>query len=120
MNMKAIEIISIPVTDQGRAKEFYLNLGFELMVEAPFEAGQKWVQLAFPKSEVSITLVTWFKNMPPGCIDGLVIQTDDIKSEISALAEKGIVAGQIDTTPWGQFAALKDPDGNRLSLHERR
>ena len=120
--MKAIEIISIPVTDQAKAKEFYMNLGFELMVEAPapFEEGKKWIQLAFPDSEVSITLVTWFKNMPPGCIDGLVIQTDDIKEEIAALAAKGIVAGQVDTTPWGQFAALKDPDGNRISLHQRR
>ena len=118
--MKAIEIISIPVTDQEKAKVFYLNLGFELMVEAPFEEGKKWVQLAFPESEVSITLVTWFTNMPPGCIDGLVIQTDDINAEISALAEKGIEVGKIDTTPWGQFAALEDPDGNRISLHQRR
>jgi len=118
--MKSIEIISIPVTDQAKAKEFYINLGFELMVEAPFEEGKQWVQLAFPDSEVSITLVTWFKNMPPGCIDGFVIQTDDINAEIAALAAKGIIAGQVDTTPWGLFAALKDPDGNRISLHQRR
>ncbi|RYY13966.1 MAG: glyoxalase [Chitinophagaceae bacterium] len=118
--MKAIEIISIPVTDQAKAKEFYLNLGFEIMVEAPFEEGKKWVQLAFPDSEVSITLVTWLKNMPAGSIDGLVIQTDDIKAEIETLTSKGIATGPIDTTPWGQFATVKDPDGNRLSLHQRR
>jgi predicted enzyme related to lactoylglutathione lyase len=116
--MKSIEIISIPVTDQARAKEFYLQLGFKVIVEAPFEGGQKWVQLGFPGSAVSITLVTWFDNMPPGCINGLVIKTDDLDKEIEELAAKGINAGKVDQTPWGKFAAVTDPDGNRLSLHE--
>jgi catechol 2,3-dioxygenase-like lactoylglutathione lyase family enzyme len=116
--MKAIEIISIPVTDQARAKTFYLNLGFELIVEAPFEGGQQWVQLGFPGSAVSITLVTWFDNMPAGCINGLVIKTDNLANEIQELSARGISAGKIDQTPWGKFASVIDPDGNRLSLHE--
>ncbi|GAA4086288.1 VOC family protein [Mucilaginibacter panaciglaebae] len=116
--MKAIEIISIPVTDQARAKAFYLQLGFELITEAPFEGGNQWIQLGFPGSSVSITLVTWFENMPAGCINGLVIQTDDIARDIEELTAKGISVGKVDQTPWGKFAAVIDPDGNRLSLHQ--
>ena len=116
--MKAIEIISIPVTDQARAKEFYLQLGFEVMIEAPFEGDKKWVQMGFPGSAISVTLVTWFDNMPPGCIDGLVIKTDDIAQDIANLTAKGITVGAIDQTPWGKFAAVTDPDGNRISLHQ--
>jgi len=117
--MKSISIISIPVTDQQAAKQFYLNLGFTLLVEAPFDKGQKWVQLALPGQEaVSITLVTWFENMPAGSVNGFVITTDDIKKDIEELATKGITVGQIDQTPWGQFAAVTDPDGNRLSLRQ--
>jgi predicted enzyme related to lactoylglutathione lyase len=121
--MKSIEIISIPVTDQARAKEFYLNLGFEVLVETSFQGysktgnEQRWIQMCFPGSPVSITLTTWFDNMPAGCIDGLVIKTDDLDKEIAALAAKGITAGKIDETPWGKFASVIDPDGNRLSLH---
>jgi len=115
--MKTIEIISIPVTDQARAKAFYLQLGFELITEAPFAGGQQWIQLGFPGSSVSITLVTWFDNMPAGCINGLVIKTDNLTKEIEALTAKGISVGKIDETPWGKFAAVIDPDGNRLSLH---
>jgi predicted enzyme related to lactoylglutathione lyase len=118
--MKSIEIISIPVTDQARSKEFYLQLGFSLLVEAPFGGGSQWVQLALPGSDVSITLVTWFDNMPPGCINGLVIKTDDLAREIEELTAKGITVGKIDQTPWGKFAAVIDPDGNRLSLHQDR
>jgi predicted enzyme related to lactoylglutathione lyase len=116
--MKSIEIVSIPVTDQQRAKEFYLNLGFEVQVEAPFEGDKKWVQMALPgTSDLSITLVTWFDNMPAGCINGLVIKTDSLEADLEALAAKGITIGQIDKTPWGRFAAVVDPDGNRISLH---
>src|ERR671912_2365002 len=99
--MKSIEIISIPVTDQVRAKEFYIKLGFQVIVEAPFEAGKQWVQLGLPGSDVSITLVTWFDNMPPGCINGFVIKTDDIETDIKMLAEKGITAGPAERSPWG-------------------
>jgi catechol 2,3-dioxygenase-like lactoylglutathione lyase family enzyme len=116
--MKSIEIISIPVTDQQKAKEFYQKLGFEIIVEAPFEAGQKWIQMGYPNSKVSITLVTWFENMPAGCINGFVIKTDDLLQDKTELEAKGITTGKIDQTPWGQFMAVTDPDGNRISLHQ--
>lgn len=116
--MKSIEIISIPVTDQARSKDFYLQLGFKVLVEAPFQGGQKWIQMGLSDNTVSITLVTWFDNMPPGCINGLVIKTDDLEKDIRELTANGISVGTIDNTPWGQFAAIIDPDGNRLSLHQ--
>lgn len=116
--MKSISIISIPVTDQQAAKEFYLKLGFKLIVEAPFDT-HKWVQMALPGQEkVSITLVTWFPNMPAGSVNGFVINTDDLDKEIRELTVKGITVGNIDQTPWGKFAAVTDPDGNRLSFHQ--
>lgn len=42
--MKAIEILSIPVTDQQAAKTFYLKLGFEIIVEATSKnkPGSRW------------------------------------------------------------------------------
>lgn len=42
--MKAIEIITIPVSNQQKAKEFYSKLGFELIIEAPSHDGQTWIQ----------------------------------------------------------------------------
>lgn len=118
--MKSFEIISIPVRDQLQARDFYLKLGFEVRVEAPFEGGKKWIQMGFPGSEPSISLVTWFDNMPAGCINGLVIKTDDLAKSIEEMSAKGVAVGQIDQTPWGKFAAVVDPDGNRLSFHEGR
>jgi catechol 2,3-dioxygenase-like lactoylglutathione lyase family enzyme len=117
--MKSITIISIPVTDQDAAKQFYLNLGFKLLVEGPFGPGQNWVQLALPGQEaLSITLVTWFPELKPGCIRGFVIDVDNLTDETKELNAKGIEVGTVDETPWGKFAAVKDPDGNTWSLHE--
>ncbi|SRR2546423_9792394 len=117
--MKTIEIISIPVTNQERSKEFYLKLGFQIIVEAPMGNGQTWVQLGLPNQATSITLVNWYKAMSPGSLQGIILETADIEKEIQELKKKGIEAGKTDNTPWGKFAPLTDPDGNGLSLHQK-
>jgi predicted enzyme related to lactoylglutathione lyase len=108
--MKTIEIISLSVTDQQKAKEFYMNLGFQIIVEAPMGNGQTWVQLGLPGQTTSISLMNF---------QSVIIETDDIEKETRELKTKGIEAGKIDDTPWGKFAQLKDPDGNGLTLHQK-
>jgi predicted enzyme related to lactoylglutathione lyase len=115
--MRSIEIISIPVTDQQVAKEFYLKMGFSIIIEAPFQGGSNWIQLGLPDGGTTITLVNWFPELRPGSIQGFVIKCDDINASIAELKEKGIEAGKVDETPWGRFATVKDPDGNSWSLH---
>ncbi|HMH32070.1 MAG TPA: VOC family protein [Puia sp.] len=108
--MNAIKIIMIPVSDQQKAKEFYMKLGFQIKVEAPMEHGQTWIELALPNQSTSIALVNFH---------GIIFETGDIAKEIEELNAKGIEVGKIDHKPWGKFAWLKDPDGNGLSLHQK-
>jgi len=115
--MKAIEIISVPVTDQQKAKQFYLDFGFTLMIENPFQGDAMWIQLGLPEGETSITLVNWFPGLQPGSLQGFVIKCDDLDADIERLKAKGITVGNADETPWGRFATVKDPDGNAWSLH---
>lgn len=100
----------IPVSDQQKAKEFYLNLGFELILEAPSEHGETWIQLGLPDQGTTISLAKF---------QGIICETVDIEKEISRLKTKGIEVGKIDSTPWGRFAWLKDLDGNGLCLHQK-
>ena len=117
--MKAIEIVSIPVSDQERAQDFYVNkLGLKVVAEAPFDK-HKWIQLAFPGGGPSITLVTWFDSMPAGSVKGLVVGTEDIEAEKALLESRGVVTGPVEKMPWGSFMTVKDPDGNALSLHQK-
>ena len=57
--------------------------------------------------------------MPAGSVRGLVIKTDNLDKDIADLKAKGLEVGDVDTTPWGRFATVKDPDGNALSLHAK-
>ena len=100
----------IPVTDQQRAKEYYLKLGFQVVAEQSDEHGGVWLQMALPGENTTISLARFH---------GLIFETDNIEDEIRVLASKGVEAGKIDDTPWGRFAWLKDPDGNGLCLHQR-
>ncbi|MDB5257385.1 MAG: Glyoxalase-like domain protein [Chitinophagaceae bacterium] len=118
-NMKAIEVVSIPVSDQQRSKAFYLSIGFVLVLEAPMDEKANWIQLGLPNGGASITLVTWFPKMPPGSFQGLVIATDDIAKDREFLSTKGVAVGLTDETPWGKFAQITDPDGNGLTLHQK-
>src|SRR5258706_14273408 len=108
--MKAIEIITIPVADQQKAKSFYMKLGFQVIAEAPMEHGETWLQLGLPGQATSIALLKFH---------GIICETGDIEKETDELKTKGIEVGKIDNTPWGRFAWLKDMDGNGLCLHQK-
>jgi len=108
--MKAIEIIMVPVKDRQKAKEFYLKLGFQVIIETPDPHGDTWIQLGLPNQTTTISLASF---------QGIIFETDNIEKEISALKTKGIDVGNIDETPWGKFAWLKDLDGNGLCLHQK-
>lgn len=108
--MKSVEIIMIPVSDQQKAKQFYLNLGFELIMEAPSDHGENWIQMGLPGSNVTISLAKFY---------GIILETEDIQAKIQALKELGIIVEQIHEIPWGKFAWLKDLDGNSLCLHQK-
>lgn len=65
MRLGVIELVSVPVTDQARSKEFYEDkLGFKVISDDQF-GDQRWVQLEPPGGGVNITLVTWFEEMRP-------------------------------------------------------
>ena len=110
MTMKSIDIIMLPVKDQQKAKEFYLSLGFQVAVEAPGAHGDTWIQMGLPGGNTTISLAGF---------QAIICETMDIEAEVKTLAAKGIAVGNIDDTPWGRFAWLKDLDGNSLCLRQR-
>ena len=117
--LNRIDIVSIPVSDQAKAKSFYVDLlGFEVVRENPMGPDRQWVEVAPPGAETSITLVTWFDSMPPGSVQGLVLDTSDIESAHETLSNRGLEIGNIENAPWGKFATFSDPDNNGWVLQE--
>jgi len=117
MSLTRIQLLSVPVADQDRARDFYVGtLGFDLVADSPMGPAQRWVQVRPRGGQTSITLVTWFATMPPGSLKGLVIETDDLEGDIKALAARGLTIGDIQTAPYGRYVTFDDPDGNGLVL----
>jgi predicted enzyme related to lactoylglutathione lyase len=115
-----ISVLSVPVSDQDRAKAFYADvLGFEVLSDSPFGEGMRWVQLAPAGAQTSITLTTWLDDFPPGSLRGVILSVADLDAEVAAYRERGgELDGEVMDTPWGRFQGIKDPDGNRYSFHQ--
>jgi len=119
MKINRIDIISIPVSDQEKSKKFYEEiLGFEIIKDNPMPPDRRWIQLAPPNAETSITLVTWFDNMPPGSFQGGVLDTDDIQADYQKLKSEDLELSPLKEAPWGKYTTFSDPDGNGWVLQQ--
>lgn len=120
MAMKAVVVVSVPVSDQERAKDFYVNkLGFELQRDDRSVPGMRWVQVAPKGGSTALTLVTWFASMPPGSLQGLVFTSHNLKADYETLVARGVeFQGPPKQQPWGTEAVFRDPDGNRIVLQQ--
>ncbi len=121
MPVTHVDVVSVPVSDQDRAKAFYVDaLGFELLSDTPMGDGARWVQVGPTGGQASLNLVTWFPSMPAGSLRGLVLLCDDVRGTHEELRARGVQPiTEIDEQPWGTFFTLEDPDGNGLVLQQR-
>jgi len=119
MAIKSFEIISVPVSDQQRSKEFYRDVvGFELVREEPMGPGQSWIQLAPQGCSTTIALVSWFETMGPGGLQGVMLNVTDIERDHQQLSERGLKLAEIKQEPWGRYTSFQDPDGNGWILRQ--
>jgi catechol 2,3-dioxygenase-like lactoylglutathione lyase family enzyme len=120
MAVNAVTVVSVPVSDQDRAKNFYTNvLGFQLLRDDDSVPGIRWLQVAPLTGDTTLTLVTWFDTMPAGSMRGLVLATSDLDADYQRLRELGVDFAQPPTQqPWAKEAVLRDPDGNELVLQQ--
>jgi catechol 2,3-dioxygenase-like lactoylglutathione lyase family enzyme len=110
-----VQLFSVPVSDQDRAVDFYVNtLGFSVESDSDMGPDMRWVMLTLPGAQTAITLVTWFPSMPAGSLRGLVLETDDLEASVATLTERGAAPSEIQDAPWGRFIQLDDPDGNGI------
>jgi catechol 2,3-dioxygenase-like lactoylglutathione lyase family enzyme len=119
MTISSFEIISVPVSDQERAKRFYRDtLGFELLREESMGPTGKWIQLAPKGCSTTIALVSWFDAMRPGGLQGVMLNSTDIDRDTLELAARGLEMTEIKQEPWGRYSMFKDPDGNGWILRQ--
>ncbi|PRC91576.1 VOC family protein [Solimicrobium silvestre] len=119
MSIISFEIISVPVSDQSKSKHFYQEiLGFELIREESMGPAMQWIQLAPKGCATTIALVTWLEKMPPGGLQGVMLNVTDIDQDHATLSARGVQLSEIRQEPWGRYSMFNDPDGNGWILRQ--
>jgi catechol 2,3-dioxygenase-like lactoylglutathione lyase family enzyme len=121
MALTGLEVVSVPVSDQERAKQFYVDkLGFAVQMDGSFGESLRWVMLQPPGSVTCITLVNWFETMPAGSLKGAVLGCDDLDKTLAELTARGVsfAEDEVQEAPWGRFKTFDDPDGNGWVLQQ--
>ena len=117
--IKALKFVSIPVSDQDRALEFYTStLGFRVVTDQPFDDKQRWIELGIGKSSSGVTLFTPDAHKDRiGGFTGISFVSDDVMATWKELAAKGVeFVKEPVQAEWGTSAVFKDPDGNQFVL----
>jgi catechol 2,3-dioxygenase-like lactoylglutathione lyase family enzyme len=132
-----LEVVTIPVSDVDRAKEFYGGLGWRL--DADFSArGSRVVQFTPPGSDCSIHFGTNLTPVAPGSAQSLWLIVSDIDAARDELVKRGVEVSEVfhfagfnrvdpagrlsgpdpDRRTYASFASFSDPDGNGWLLQE--
>jgi predicted enzyme related to lactoylglutathione lyase len=125
MTIKRVSTVSVFVSDQDRAKEFYTQvLGFELRSDEPLFPGAeaRWVAVAPTGSETEVILYLPDENWEHykgvvGKSQALTFEVADMKALQKDLKTKGVkYIQEPDEQPWGTFAIIQDSEGNHLIM----
>lgn len=117
MDMK-LELVTVPVTDVDRAKEFYLKVGFTADHDHTVGDNVRFVQMTPPGSACSIAFGRGLTEMAPGSLDNLQMVVSDADAIRAELDDRGIEVSDVAELPWGRFVRFADPDGNRWALQQ--
>ena len=117
--IRAIKFVSIPVSDQDRALEFYTaKLGFSIHTDQPMGEGQRWIELGIPGAETRVVLFTAEAHRDRiGTPSDIVFMSENVEKTYKELVGRGVeFLHEPKKEPWGTYTVLKDPDGNQFVL----
>ncbi len=127
--------VFVPVADQDRAPEFYVDkLGFEKRADFPYGGGLRWVEVAPPGAANAIALVPPGEGEPARADAAhCAFATEDIEADHATLRARGVevdaeiaragnrrsglvsVEADVGDPEPPQFF-FRDPDGNRFLI----
>lgn len=121
--IRRIKFMGIPVLDQDRALEFYVNtLGFVLVTDQPMGPGQRWIEVRPPRGETGVALFTPEGHEGRvGTFANTSWECDDVEKTYRELTAKGVEFPRPpERQPWGVMAIMKDSEGNQIVLSAGR
>ncbi len=122
-----LEVVTIPVSDVDRARDFYTRLGWRLDDTPPAV-----VQLTPPGSGCSVQFGPNRTSATPGSAQNMFLIVSDIEAAREQLTGAGVGVGEVfhngpdgpvsgpdpERSSYRSYASLSDPDGNGWLLQE--
>jgi catechol 2,3-dioxygenase-like lactoylglutathione lyase family enzyme len=113
-----LELVSIPVSDVDRAKDFYVDrAGFTADHDHRVGDDLRFVQLTPPGSACSIAIGTGISESQPGSAQVQLV-VPGVEAARAELLERGVEASEVQEFAWGSFVFFSDPDGNRWAVQQ--
>jgi catechol 2,3-dioxygenase-like lactoylglutathione lyase family enzyme len=115
--------VIVPVTDQDRAVDFYVEkLGFEKRSDTPFGGGERWIEVAPAGATTTLALVPPRESEPSGIATRVALTSEDVDADHASLRAAGVdvdeeVMRMGDPVPPMFF--FRDQDGNSLFVVQR-
>jgi lactoylglutathione lyase len=115
-----VRTVGVPVTDQDRALEFYVEkLGFAKRLDVPYGDGKRWIEVAPAGATTTIALVPSHEGVPAGVETGIRFTTQDADAEHADLRARGVDADEVLRWPGAPpMFAFRDQDANGLEIVE--
>jgi catechol 2,3-dioxygenase-like lactoylglutathione lyase family enzyme len=76
------------------------------------DAGHGWLIFAMPPAEAA------FHPSDANDVHELYFMCDDLKAEMTALAEKGVNCSDVQEARWGSITKIQLPGGGRIGLYQ--
>lgn len=118
MKINAVDFVTVPTADFGRAEQFYGEV-------LGLERSKQWGEMPAREFEtgnltIAVMQMDAFGQRFSPCVGPIAFQVDDVASAREELEGKGVVfvADTIDSGVC-HMAIFTDPDGNTLMLHHR-
>jgi catechol 2,3-dioxygenase-like lactoylglutathione lyase family enzyme len=121
--IREIHIVSLLVSDQQRALEFWRDkVGFEVREDYPADPpSPRWLTVAPPGGQACFALLP--PELPgtavriPGGPSGVSLTSDDLEADHERMSAAGVIFDRPPKRqPYGLEAGFADPDGNLFNV----
>lgn len=116
--IKEIAFTAYPAADVAKLVDFYSGV-LGLTATDKYEEDGKLLYAEFKVGNSWFSVMThdWM-DVPPGSAAGVALEVDDLEETLTQFASQGIAREDIHDTPVCRLSSFKDPEGNKVTLHQ--
>ncbi len=117
--IKDIAFTAYPAKDVAKLRDFYRDvLGLNFNGEFAENGVLKYDEAVLGSGCFAVLTDEW-AGRPPGSAASVAFEVDDIDRARNDLIAKGMTVEDIYDTPVCRLTSFQDPEGNKVTLHQR-